>query len=110
MGVTAKSEQLRAKPKTSRQNQIPSQQKQNFHGKIKCLTAKQKTSRKSQTLTEKPKTSWQNQKPHGKTKNLKAKPNRATAEVTFSFPVPSYWKGKTKTGGLLSEKVAGDRA
>ena len=62
MGVTAK-------PKTSRQKKKP-------HGKTKYLTAKPKTSR-------------QNEKPNGK-------PNRATeevintAEVTSSFPVPSY--------------------
>ena len=39
-GCHGKTKNLMAKPNTSRQNQIPSQQKQKFHGKIKYLTAK----------------------------------------------------------------------
>ena len=101
-----------------------SRQNQKHHGKTQNLTATANISRQNQIShgktkkhTAKPKISRQNQKPHGKTKNLTAKPktsrqtknltgkpNRATAEVintaeaTSSFPVPTYWKGKTKTG------------
>ena len=75
---------LTTKPKTPRQKRKPQSK-----SKSKNLTAK------PNTFTAKAKFSRQNQMSHGKIKNLTAKPNRATAEVTSSFPVPSYWKGKT---------------
>ena len=64
----AKTKNLTAKPKTSRQKQKP-------HGKPKNLTAKTKY------VTKKPKPSQQNQRPHGKTKYFTAKTKYLTAKA-----------------------------
>ena len=88
-----KTENLTAKPKTSRQKQNTSWQNRKPHGKNKIphdkaknLTVKPKTSRQKQN------TSRQNRKPHGKnkiphnkTKNLTAKPNTSHGNTSLYF-------------------------
>ena len=97
---------LTAKPKVSRQYQIPHgktkmltakpnspRQNQNAHGETIKLTAKPKSSRQNQRLTAKPKSSRQNQKAHGKTKNsrrIETKKGENLKALSKEKPLESY--------------------
>ena len=73
-----KTENLTAKPSTSRQKQNTSRQNQILHNKNKIPHGK------TENLTAKTKTARQNQKPHGKNKRPHANPNTSQQKPNTS--------------------------